>query len=225
MEEPKILLGLDLSVASREVIEILIEDASEQDIFDEIARANKDRHEILEFLLQHPGIPEQVKSFINGILQAQAKTPEKEAAGQPRKEARPQNLMQRIQGLSVGERLQLALKGGKEIRGILIKDTNKEVMLSVIENQKITEPEIEMIAKSRSVPEEMFRRIAKNREWLKNYGIAFALVTNPKTPPGIAMTLISSLKFKDLVKLEKDKNVSELVRSSSKKLVSARRPK
>jgi len=62
MEEPKILLGLDLSVASREVIEILIEDASEQDIFDEIARANKDRHEILEFLLRHPGIPEQVKS-------------------------------------------------------------------------------------------------------------------------------------------------------------------
>ena len=56
MKDPKILLGIDLSVASIDVLEILIEDTSEPDIFDEIAHANIDRHEILEFLFQHPNI-------------------------------------------------------------------------------------------------------------------------------------------------------------------------
>lgn len=222
MEDPKILIGLDLSMASKEVIEILIEDVADQNIFDEIARANKNRHDILEFLLQLPNIPEQVKFFIVSILHAPITTHTKKTVDQRLK---PQNLLQRIQGLSVGERLQLALKGGRETRGILFKDTNKEVMLTVLDNQQITESEIELIARSRSVPEEAFRKISKNREWLKNYAIVFALVTNPKTPPGIAVTLISSLKFKDLVKLEKNKNVPELVRSASKRLVIAKRPK
>ena len=225
MEDPKILLGIDLSVASSDVLEILIEDSSEPDIFDEIARANKNRHEILELLYQHPNVPEQVKSFISGILQLTAHTSAVKSEVYRSKEFKTQNLLQRIQALSVGERLQLALKGGRETRSILVKDTNKEVMLSVLENQKITESEIELIARSRSVPEEAFRKISKNREWLKNYAIIFALVTNPKTPPGIAVTLVSSLKIKDLVILEKNKNVPELVRGAAKRLVSSRKPK
>ena len=225
MEDPKILIGLDLSVASREVIEVLIEDASEPDIFDEIARANQNRHEILELLQHYPDTPEQVKTYISGILQTQVRSSAVPVVQQRSREVRPQNLLQKVQSLSVGERLQLALKGGREIRSILVKDTNKEVMLSVLENQKITESEVEMIARSRSVPEEALRRISKNREWLKNYAISFALATNPKTPPGIAVTLISGLKIKDLVILEKNKNVPELVRSAAKRLLAARKPK
>ena len=225
MEDTNLLIGLDLSVASREVIEILIEDASGPDIFDEIARANKNRHGILEFLFHYPEVPEQVKAFIGGILQLPAKTAVIKAAERGPREAKAQNLLQRIQTLSVGERLQLALKGGRETRSILVKDTNKEVMLSVLANQRITESEIEIIARSRSVPEEAFRKISKNREWLKNYAIVYALVTNPKTPPGIAVTLVNGLRIKDLILLEKNKNVPELVRSASKRLVAVRKPR
>jgi hypothetical protein len=225
MDNSHILIGLDLSVASREVIEVLIEEAADPAIFDEIAHANESRHEILELLFHYPDTPQQVKTYISGILQTPVRSSAEPVVQQRPRETRPQNLLQKIQSLSVGERLQLALKGGREIRSILVKDTNKEVMLSVLENQKITESEVEMIARSRSVPEEALRRISKNREWLKTYAISFALATNPKTPPGIAVTLISSLKIKDLVILEKNKNVPELVRSAAKRLVSARKPK
>ena len=225
MENSEILIGLDLSVASLEAIEILIEDASGPDVFDEIARANQSRQDILELLFHHPSTPEQTKAYISGIFQLPVKTAAKTATEQKPREARPQKLLQRIQSLSVGERLQLALKGGREIRGILVKDANKQVMLSVLENQKITESEVEIIARSRSVAEDALRVISKNREWLKNYAIAFALVTNPKTPPGISVTLISGLKVKDLVILEKNKNVPELIRNSAKRLLTVRKPK
>jgi len=225
MEDPKILIGLDLSVASRDVIEVLIEDVAEPAVFDEVARANQGRPEILELLLHHPNTPEEVKNYISGILQLPVKPQEKTVDEHRRKQAKPQNLLQKIQTLSVGERLKLALKGGREIRSILLKDSNKQDMLGVLDNQKITESEIELIAKSRQVPEEALRTISKNREWLKNYSIAFALVTNPKTPPGIAVTLISGLKIKDLLLLDKNKNVPELIRSAAKRVIAARKPK
>jgi hypothetical protein len=229
MEDPKILIGLDLSVASMAVIEVLIEDAAEPALFDEIVQANQGRQEILELLLNHPDTPEQVKNHILGILQLPVKPQTNVVAAATdehrQKQAKPQKLLQRIQTLSVGERLQLALKGGREIRSILVKDSNKQVMLSVLDNQKITDSEIELIAKSRQVPEEALRIISKNREWLKNYAITFALATNPKTPPGISVTLISSLKVKDLVLLDKNRNVPELVRTAAKRLLAVRKPK
>jgi hypothetical protein len=224
MEESRILIGLDYSVASAEVIELLIDDASDPGIFAEIARTNQNRPEILQLLYDHPDTPEDVRSEISVHINLPALKSTEVARAERPKEARVRNINQKIQTLSVGERLQLALKGGREIRSILIKDTNKEVMLSVIDNQKITESEIELIARSRSVPDEALRRISKNREWLKNYAIAHALATNPKTPPGISVTLVSSLKVKDLVILEKNKNVPEVVRSAAKRLLSVRKP-
>lgn len=131
--------------------------------------------------------------------------------------------MQKIQKLTVAQRIQLALRGGREIRNILVKDPNKEVSLSVLENAKITETEVEMIAKNRSSLDEALRRVSKNREWMKKYAIILALVTNPKTPPGIAVALVSDIKTKDLAIIEMNRNVAEAVRAAAKKLLKFRK--
>lgn len=228
MEEQKILIGLDYGLASPELIEVLIEDPTDDAIFDEIARANTGRPEILQLLFAHSRTPEEVRKLVSGSLHLPEKVsreiakPEK---AEHTEEMRAHSLQQKIQRLTVSERIHLAMRGGREIRNILIKDTNKEVMMSVLENQKMTETEVEMIARSRSVPEEILRRITKNRDWMKNYAVVFALVTNPKTPAGIAVGLVSDLKPRDLGLLEKNKNISEAVRSAAKRLISARRPK
>ncbi len=225
MDEPTILIGLDYSVASKEVIEILIEAADDADIFQEIARSNTNRPEILELLYEHPDTPEDIRHLISGSLHLPAKTASEVARLDRPKEVRSQNILQKIQTLTVSERVQLAMKGSREVRGILIKDTNKEVMLSVLDNQKITDTEIELIARSRSVHEEALRRISKNREWLKCYAVVHALVTNPKTPPGISVGMIGDIKTRDLIILEKNKNVPEIIRGATKRLLQARKPK
>jgi hypothetical protein len=48
-------------------------------------------------------------------------------------------------------------------------------------------------------------------------------VTNPKTPAGIALSLLTSLKTRDLALLEKNRNISEGVRGTVKKILKARR--
>jgi hypothetical protein len=227
MEDSKQPIGLDLSLASQDVIEVLIEDASEPDIFDEIVKANMERPAILRFIAEYPDTPDDTKKFIQGVLHLpDVQVQRKDAVRTGRtKEARAESLTQRIQKLTVSARIQLALKGGREIRGVLARDTNKEVMLSVLENGKITETEVEMIAQSRSSLEEALRRISKNREWMKKYAILYALVTNPKTPPGIAVTYVSEIKTKDLVIIEKNKNMADAIRSAAKRLLQWRKPK
>jgi hypothetical protein len=228
MEETPKLIGLDYATASQEILEILLEDASEPGVFEEVANANLHRPEILRLILENPDTPEEVRSQVEERLSMPVKASLEMVKAERSKEAREtrgESLVTKIQKLSVSARIQLALKGGREIRGILARDTNKEVMLGVLENGKITEPEIETIARSRQTLEEALRRIARNREWMRSYPIVYALVTNPKTPAGISVSHVSDLKTKDLVVLERNKNLAEAVRSAAKKLLHARKPK
>lgn len=219
MDETK-LLGLDLSVASEQVIEVLLEDASESGLFREILAANIKRPEILRLLLESPSVPQDIKEEAGRILNLPVEVSAKPVREE---EFRRQSLLQKIQQLTVGERIALALRGGHEIRSILSKDPNKEVVLSVLKNPKITETEVEMLAHSRNVPDDALRFISKNRDWMKNYNVILALVNNPKTPPGIGSPLVTNLRTRDIAALERNKNVPEAVRAIAKKLLQMRK--
>ncbi|MBM4129245.1 MAG: hypothetical protein FJ243_03885, partial [Nitrospira sp.] len=69
MEETQFLLTFDYSTASKEALEVLVEEASEPSLFEEIANANMNRPEILNLLLEHPDTPEDLRKKINERLQ------------------------------------------------------------------------------------------------------------------------------------------------------------
>jgi len=222
MEEQK-LLELDLSSSPREVIELLIEDVSDPSVFEEIAKANMNRPEILKLLLDTPSTPESVRKQAAEVLQVPARPIREIEKVKKPPEMRSQTIYQKIQGLTFSDKRLLALRGGRDVRSVLIKDPNKEVSLTVLENPKITETEVELIAKSRSSSDEAIRKIIKKREWMKNYSIILAIVSNPKTPAGIGISLLSGLKTKDLSSLERNKNIPEAIRSSAKTLLRGRK--
>ena len=221
MDEKRVLLEIDLSTASPLLIELLIEDAADASIFEEIVKANADRQEILQLLLDSIHTPDDVKDKLARTVRVPAKRDEKPKVRQ--QEERELTILQRVQKLSISEKILIALRGGREIRNILFRDPNKEVALTVLENPKITETEVELIARSRSISDEALRKITKKREWMKNYSIKSALVTNPKTPTSLAIQLVSDMKTKDLVLLQKNKNVAEGVRVTAKRLLRARK--
>jgi len=132
---------------------------------------------------------------------------------------------QRIMTLNTSQKAILAMKGGREERSILIRDTNRLVALAVMKNPRLPEGEVESISAMRNVHEAVLRYIGANREWTKNYNIAAALVRNPRTPPGISTNFISRLNNRDLKFLSKDKNVPELIRRMSKKTLDQRAQK
>ena len=45
----------------------------------------------------------------------------------------------------------------------------------------------------KSVSDEILRKIGHHREWTKRYAVCKNLVSNPRTPMGIALTLVPRL--------------------------------
>jgi len=220
------LLELDHSNLSEEVIDVLLFDPStEPSLFDEIARHNMHRPEILRFILNHPLTPLQTREFISEQLKTPISVEARKQAdeGVDAEKRKTVGLLQKIQRLSTGEKIQLAFRGSSDIRRILLRDPSKEVVMCVLENPKITDSEIETLAKQETTPLEIIRTIAQKRDWMRRYSILYALISNPKTPVDISLKHIHHIRDKDLAMLEKNKNIPEAIRASAKKLLLARR--
>jgi hypothetical protein len=114
------------------------------------------------------------------------------------------------------------MKGDREARGILIRDSNKVVCSAVVKNPRITEQEIENIAAMRTVADEVLRIIALNRTWIRSYIIIHNLARNPRTPIPTAMNILPRIRTKDLQQITQNRNVSEAVRRQAYRLSQTR---
>jgi hypothetical protein len=123
-----------------------------------------------------------------------------------------------IRGLPVPVRLKLARGAPRSLRSILLRDQNPQVALMALHANAVSEQEIEQIAASRVVVDEVLGAIARKREWVQRYTVAKNLVWNPRTPLPIAMRLITRMSVRDLRELGRDRNVADAVRSTALRL-------
>jgi hypothetical protein len=122
------------------------------------------------------------------------------------------SVLQKIARLTVGQRVQLAMRGSKEERSILIRDGSKLVSAAVLVSPKVSEAEIENFAALKNVQEQVLRDIARNPKYKKNYPVIRNLAGNPRTPLDLSLTLMNHLMVMDLKNLSMNKNVPETLR-------------
>ncbi len=134
------------------------------------------------------------------------------------------SLIKRIMFMTVKDRVKLAVKGDREARGILIRDSNKIVATGVIHNPRLTDHEVENIATMRTVAEEVLRLIGMNRAWARSYPIIHNLARNPRTPLATAVHILPRIRTNDLKSIGLNRNVSEAVRRQAYRLSEMRRP-
>jgi regulator of extracellular matrix RemA (YlzA/DUF370 family) len=132
------------------------------------------------------------------------------------------SLIRRIMFMNTKDRIKLAMKGDREARSILVRDSNKVVCSAVVKNPRISEQEVENVASMRTVAEEVLRLIAMNRAWARSYPIIHNLARNPRTPIPTAINILPRIRTKDLDTLQQNRNVSEAVRRQAYRLTRAR---
>lgn len=123
-----------------------------------------------------------------------------------------QSTLQKISKLKVGDRVQLAMKGSKDERFILIRDGSKVVSSAVLQSPKLSDVEVETFAGMKNVQESVLRDIARSKKFVKNYSVIRALVNNPRCPLDIGLTLMNHLLINDLKTLSMNKNVPDTLR-------------
>jgi hypothetical protein len=132
------------------------------------------------------------------------------------------NLIRRIFLMSVKDRMKLAMKGDREARAILIRDSNRIVSTAVINNPRITDQEVEGISAMRTISDDVLRVIAMNKAWTRSYPIIHNLARNPRTPVPTAMNILNRLYTKDLKAISQNRNVSEAIRRQALRFYTAR---
>ena len=142
------------------------------------------------------------------------------ASAAPKKpvEAKRENALQKISRLNVQGRIQLALKGNKEERSLLIRDGTKIVAFAVLEAPKLSDGEVEKFASQKNVLEAVLRQIPLKRKFMKNYKIVRNLVSNPRTPLDLGLTLMKNIQPIDLKNIAGNKDVSETIRNLALKM-------
>jgi hypothetical protein len=125
----------------------------------------------------------------------------------------------RIALMTISQKIDLAYKGSREERRILIGDTNKLIGLAVLKSRGLTDNEVEGFAAMRNLDEELYRRIVKNREWMRRPAVAIALVRNPRVPLDVTLPLLRRLSVRDLRSVFRDRNLAPVIRTSARRIL------
>ncbi len=201
------------SINPGEVAVLLKDPALSEEALVYFARHAGERRDWIESLLFNTSLPDEDRAVLT-VAQSVAPAPEEDT--------QELSIGQRIGRMKVGEKIKYAMKGDKEARTILVKDTNREVYMAVLNNPGLKENEVVMLAKNTGTSAEILRAIGRNREWVSNRNIMLSLVMNAKTPVEITIRFLPRLMKKDLEFISKTRSLPMAVRTNARRLLSAK---
>jgi len=156
------------------------------------------------------------------LAAALAKEEEGEAKAPEEKKRQRISLTVKVARMSVSERVQLALKGTKDERMLLIRDPSKVVYRAVLQSPKLTDGEVENFATMKNIAEEALRIISGSRKFMKSLVVIRNLVNNPRTPIDVSIPLLNRVPDNELKYLGGNRNIPETVRAMAFKLYKQR---
>jgi len=129
------------------------------------------------------------------------------------------SLQSYIARLTVPQKVEMTSKGNREVRLILSRDPSSVVARALVSSPRISETDVIAYAGSAQTNEDVLRGIAENREWSKSLRVKVLLVSNPRTPPAVALRFLGHLSVSDLRILARNRNVSMIIRREANRRV------
>ena len=127
-----------------------------------------------------------------------------------------------LSGLSVSRKIRIATLGNANQRAVLVRDSNRLVVMAVLKSPGMGDSEIIRFSKARSLPDEAVRYIANRRDWTKLYQVKLNLVNNPRTPMQDALRFLNHLRPHDVRMLENSRDIPRALVTAAKQLRSKR---
>ena len=107
-------------------------------------------------------------------------------------------LVNRVDKLSLGERIASAKRCSHALIRIFLFDPDPKVFEALLVNQRVREDDILLIANSDRASVDQLRMIAADRKWSYRYAVRKALVMNLRTPRSAAASQLRFLTWRDL---------------------------
>lgn len=155
---------------------------------------------------------ERVESFATESAPPAPKTPERGAKPPAR------NVQERVRGLNTTERLKLARSGNYAERLALERAFGKDVWEALLQNPRLTHPEVARIARMGTLPGPQVEAIATNPAWLTSAPVRRALLSNPRLSGPLIERVLRAFPRSELTQIHKQTTFPTAVRNAARKL-------
>ncbi len=155
-----------------------------------------------------PSMREKIAAFLKDPPRSTDSTP-------------PQNVHERLRGLSVVEQQKIARSGDLNERIVLERIYGKTVWELLLRNSRITIPEVARIARMGSLPRPLLELIISNATWLNTPHVRRATLTNPRMTRELVKKVLRLTPRNELRLIHQQTAYPPLVRSLAKTLVTS----
>jgi hypothetical protein len=134
-------------------------------------------------------------------------------------ELQQENRQQRLRTLNAVEQLKVARRGELADRIVIERLYGKQVWEALLQNPRITLPEVARIARKGTVPRPLIEQILENAQWTKEAAVRRALLSNPKLTGDGILKLLRMMPKHELKVMEKATAFPMSVRDAARKLL------
>lgn len=138
-------------------------------------------------------------------------------------EAPASGLHRSVAELPLGVRRALARGSEAPMLEKLLLDPDPVVVGHLLENPRITEPQVVRIAARRPISAETLRAIARSRRFASRTPVRVALVRNPYCPTDLAISLLGALPGGELREVAADATLHDSTRRQAREELTRRR--
>jgi hypothetical protein len=113
-------------------------------------------------------------------------------------------VINRLPGLSLGERISLARRASGRVAGALLVDREIRVVAAALSSPRLTGELVVKALGMESISAEAVERIAGHERWSHAYSVRLALLRQPLTSLGTVLALAPQVKRNDLMEISGD---------------------
>jgi hypothetical protein len=178
-------------------------------------------YDVRRDLAQHPRTPTaQAMALVRGLYWRDLVAVSQDVRIRPTvRKAAERQLVDRLPGLAVGERVSIARRGSPALLQSLRHDPSPRVIEALMDNPRCSEGVLLPLAVAESAASPVLAALARHRRWGVRYPIRVALCRNARTPVQVALSLLPMLKKTDLRAVTREPRVSPPVRRRAKLLL------
>ncbi len=124
--------------------------------------------------------------------------------------------------LTLGERKSLARGRDRNVLARVLRDPHPDVVRIVLANPRVTEDDVVRIAARRPGRADVLRAVARHPRWNTRYRVRLALISNPRCPEEIALTIAPFLHRQDARRISANEAMPDTVRRAAEQAATRR---
>jgi hypothetical protein len=117
--------------------------------------------------------------------------------------------------MRLGDRVALARMATPSVLAVVLQQSDPKIVEAVLLNPRLREEDLLRQMRSESVSKTLLEQVAEAPRWRDQYGVRLGLVLQPKTPLPLALSQVSRLVRRDLLRVAETPGLRPLLQAAA----------